>query len=312
MSGNDIERLEEILSRMAEDAADEGEREEAERFLAAHPEAAAEFKFEEALVTKLRELPSEEAPADFARGIMSRAPELPGSFLHRLELSLRRLLTPSLSAAAVMAAALVFLVPSGADKGFEGPPTIQVASLVAGPNGLHVGRELLYPDEARVLASGTTIKVPESSSAILVIDENVEVEVRGGTTLRLEPRIVHLANGSVYCRVEPGIGNFVVEGPLATARVVGTEFEVRAEDGRNEVSVAEGIVEVRAHRGEGTVQVLAGGKATVSRSSAGSIRTQGPVRHDGEPLTVKKPTEKPPTGTTGQGASEAIPSLDSY
>lgn len=312
MDSNDMERLEEILSRLAEGAAEEGEREEAERYLAAHPEAATELAFERALVDRLRELPSEQAPADFAPGILSRVPELPGSFLHRLELYLRRLLRPSLSAAAVMAAALVFLIPTSPNQTFESPPAVQVASLVAGPNGLQVGQELLYPDEVRALASGTTIKVPESSSATLVMDENVEVEVRGGSTLRLEPRVVHLAKGSVYCRVEPGIGNFAVEGPLATARVVGTEFEVRAEQGRNTVSVTEGIVEVRSHRGEGNVQVLAGGSATVARSSADTIRTEGPVRRDGEPLKVKEPPRRTPAGAAGPGRSENLPVLDSY
>lgn len=312
MTGDDSERLEELLSRLAEEAVDDGEREEAERFLAAHPEAAAELSFERALVDKLRELPAEQAPVDFARDIMSRAPDLPGSFLHRLELSLRRLLKPSLSAAAVMAAALLFLVPATRERPIQAPPTIQVASLVAGPNGLQVGPELLYPDESRALASGTIIKVPESSSASLVIDENVEVEVRGGTTIRLEPRHVHLAKGSVYCRVEKGIGNFVVEGPLASARVIGTEFEVKAEDGRNEVNVTEGIVEVRAHRGEGFVHVLAGGKASVAASSAGTVRTQGPVERNGEPLRVKKPGDPQGTGAAATGGSENLPRLDSF
>lgn len=315
------EHIEELLSHHAEDELDATEVAELEAFLATHPDQSAELDFERAVMQKLRSLPCEEAPADFASQVMAAAPPLPGGWMHRAELALRRLLLPGLVTAGALAASLL-LVPQGPDLFPEHAPrgaprqVMQVAQVMAGPGGATLGQLELQPGDLRPVRQGQRLRVPEGSSAHLQIADGVEVEVASRSELTLDYRMVFLDEGKVHARVRPGIGNFVVHAPQASAWVVGTEFSVSSDAG-TAVEVLKGIVEVRTRSGDQRTQLLPGGQALVRASQPTHLEIQGAHQDAREPLQVAAPDEGGPieaeAGKSGAQAEspEGLPSLDS-
>lgn len=104
------------------------------------------------------------------------------------------------------------------------------------------------------------------------------VKTRLGTELRIFPNSryrlnraeseLELARGKVWCLVKPGQGGFVVRTVEARASVLGTSFVVdRRKEGRTEVRVMKGEVEVVGRKGK-AVLVKAGQRTRVAVASA--------------------------------------------
>jgi len=194
------EKIEELLSHYAEGELSAEEQAEAEALLEEDSEAREALALERAVMDKLAALPGEVAPPSLARGVMEQLPPLPGGFLHRTEVSLRRLLKPGLAAASVLAAAL-FVVSAGAPSDPRGGgahyPPMRVARLIAGKGAVHLGNRVLAVGEQDRVLRGQRLVVPSGSTATLEIDEGVEVRVEPGSELLLDPRVVHLEAGGV-------------------------------------------------------------------------------------------------------------------
>lgn len=319
---DETERTEELLSHYAEGELTEAERDEVEALLAARPELRDELALARAVMDKLAALPCEVAPTDLARRIMEAAPPVPGGFLHQAEITLRRLLAPGLATAAIMAVALL-VVGVGGTGPTRAPmsyPPVQVATLVAGAGGVRLGDEQVAAGSRRDVVRGQRLVIPSGSSATLRVGQGVEIQVAEASELLLDPRVVHLERGAVDVSVEPGIGNFVVHGPLASAMVVGTRFRVEvAPNDDTAVRVLEGKVDTKAIHGGKTVRLVAGGQATVRRGAPAELQVEGPtIPTNGRPLQVAAPAS-PPSGpvagveATARPAStpEGLPSLDS-
>ncbi len=104
------------------------------------------------------------------------------------------------------------------------------------------------------------------------------VKTKLGTELRVYPNSryrlnaaeseLELARGKVWCLVKPGQGGFVVRTVEARASVLGTSFVVdRRKEGRTEVRVMKGKVEVVGRKGK-AVLVEAGQRTRVAVASA--------------------------------------------
>jgi ferric-dicitrate binding protein FerR (iron transport regulator) len=100
------------------------------------------------------------------------------------------------------------------------------------------------------------------SGRSVVIDEQIETADRSrmalrftdGTSLRIDARTrirvlsasaIELTSGAVYVDTGTENGRFEVRTPLATARDIGTQFEVRLLDGQLRLRVRSGVVELR-------------------------------------------------------------------
>ncbi|WP_247873253.1 FecR family protein [Azospirillum sp. TSH64] len=119
--------------------------------------------------------------------------------------------------------------------------------LVVGGLGVWRG-PTLYQDAVadQVTAAGQrrTVALPDGSTA----------EMNGGTALALDfrdgERRVRILRGEAWFHVTRDPDHpFVVDGGAGAARVLGTQFSVRREDGRTTVTVGDGLVEVSAHPG---------------------------------------------------------------
>lgn len=99
-------------------------------------------------------------------------------------------------------------------------------------------------DQVTSAGQRRTLTLPDGSTA----------EMNGGTALALDfrngERRVRILRGEAWFHVTRDPDHpFVVDGGAGAARVLGTQFSVRREDGRTTVTVGEGLVEVSAHPG---------------------------------------------------------------
>ncbi len=312
MSNSPEERLEALLSHHIENELVGSEKAEVEAYLAKHPEAEANLAFERALQARLRTLPKETVPTNFAENVMKKAPTLPGGMLHQIEMTLRKLLAPGLVAAAGMAGVLAFVAPQTgvlrAPRSYQ-PPPLQVATVMTHSGSVKLGSQTLEPGLPQTVFRGQPLVLAKGSSALLSIGEGVEVTVAEETELVLEPRMIRLDLGKVHVKVRPGIGHFIVRGPQASAEVIGTEFAVETTGLKTTVQVDHGIVETKAIRGGASVQLIAGGSATVDSSAPSKLQIQGPVRNRPRPLTV---LHEGPGKRLPSSEAEQLPLLDSY
>lgn len=179
--------------------------------------------------------------------------------LARLRAALGRpVFRPVLGAAvaAVLTAVSVFAVQSRSVRivGAQGRPDYSVQGR-AGWRGAPVGLRIapntrLRTDRAEML----TVRWPDGSE--MVLGPNSEM-----TVLRNEkPSRVALDQGQVYARIRPQQIGFTVEGPQASATVLGTEFWVEAHGGATTLYVIRG--RVRFANSQGAVVVTRWRKST--------------------------------------------------
>jgi ferric-dicitrate binding protein FerR (iron transport regulator) len=101
-------------------------------------------------------------------------------------------------------------------------------------------------DANGALAPGTKLRTLQGGSAALALDGGASLRLAAVTEVTLNgPRDVTLQSGMLYLdhRGAPGSG-YRIETPAGTARNVGTQFELRAEDGSLRLRVREGRVEI--------------------------------------------------------------------
>ncbi|PGH57303.1 FecR-like transmembrane sensor [Azospirillum palustre] len=95
---------------------------------------------------------------------------------------------------------------------------------------------------------------PAGQRRTLTLPDGSTAEMNGGTALALDfrdgERRVRILRGEAWFHVARDPDRpFVVDGGAGAARVLGTQFSVRREDGRTTVTVGDGLVEVSAHPG---------------------------------------------------------------
>ncbi|MGQ9523314.1 MAG: FecR domain-containing protein [Armatimonadota bacterium] len=117
--------------------------------------------------------------------------------------------------------------------------------------GLRVGQEMHFrTNRAEML----TIRWPDDSEVVLGQNSQASVRPSGG------PAQVVLDEGRVYARIRPQQVGFTVQGPQASATVLGTEFWVEAHSGATTLYVIRG--RVRFANSKGAVVVTRWRKST--------------------------------------------------
>lgn len=291
---------EELLSHSLEGELEASERALVDEYLKAHPEAQVDLVFYRGLMDRLAALPGETPPPDFAARVMEACPGAPGSWSHRIEQALGRFFGPALVTATALGALVAFsLLPLGASR------PGQIASLAESPSAVALletgsGGALLVHGAVpaggrKALSPGQLVSVGPGDPAELKFPGGVVARVAGGTRFSVSPREILLQQGKVRVSVKPGIGDFAVRGPDASAHVIGTEFEVEANGDGTTVSVHEGKVEVRAPGAE-PVKVGAGEVVSAARRTPGVIAA-------GRPAPAAAPV-------LPSGSPEGVPGLD--
>jgi len=135
------------------------------------------------------------------------------------------------------------------------PPTAGVRRFAAAMavllvvGGLGVWRgPMLYQnavaDQVTSTGQRRTVTLPDGSTADMNGDTALALDFRDG-----ERRVRLLRGEAWFYVIRDPDHPFVVDGGAGAARVLGTQFSVRREDGRTTVTVGEGLVEVSAHPG---------------------------------------------------------------
>lgn len=149
------------------------------------------------------------------------------------------------------------------------PPAVATVAVVDGI------LEVRSPDGGRreVTAAGLGSPVEAGDRLLTGVGSRAALRLAGGQSLRLDGSTdlrlgraltVDLDRGAVY--VDSGVddvGTVEVSTPLGVARDVGTQFEVRVDDGELTVRVREGVVALT--RGEAVLQIASGTGVTVPR-----------------------------------------------
>ncbi len=302
-AGERDEGLDERLAAYLEGELEGDDRDQVERHLESHPEDRYELGFHRALGRRLARVPGESAPVDFAAKVMEAAPGTPGSLSHRIELVLRRFLQPALVLAGGLAAWVVLgpLLPGHAPEvagGFgPGAPRTSLALLETGSGGAVLTSGSIPAHERKALGAGQVVQLGFGTPGLVRFPGGVGALVHPGTRFSIRERALYLTQGKVRVKVTPGIGDFAVHGPEASAHVVGTEFEVEALDGTTRVGVQEGVVEVR-REGRPPVRLKAGESVAASDSESDWIRPQARL------------PEIPPPTTVPSDSAEGVPTLD--
>jgi hypothetical protein len=174
-----------------------------------------------------------------------------------------------------MRSALALLILAGVLRAAEPAPQPELAATVFGvkpvaariqydgkPGGLKVGNQLWLGDRLRlqpsgqvklILADGSTLKVEGGSDLTLAKPEGAL-----GSLLKLAQGLIRVV------AAKQGLGQKLrVETQSAVVAVKGTQFQVEAQDGKSELKVLEGLVEINAPQG-GTPTAVAAGEAVMS------------------------------------------------
>ncbi len=151
--------------------------------------------------------------------------------------------------------------------GLEGAPSEPVAHVVAARNTM-VDGEVLAEEEARgrPIRDGEALSTATRGLLKLTLESGGSMRLFPGTEARLMDggRTVVLDIGRVWCQVEASDDPFVVRTPSGEARVLGTSFVVEhTPDGRTDVRVITGRVEVTDVEERGRVEVPAGRRSQV-------------------------------------------------
>jgi ferric-dicitrate binding protein FerR (iron transport regulator) len=144
---------------------------------------------------------------------------------------------------AVLAAAAVLLVSVALRDGTEAPGHALLGHTVAVVERAQGERPRPLGSPVRI---GEWVDTTSASRLALRFDDGTLVRVDTGTRLRaIAPAAIELAAGAVYVDTERERGRFEVHTALATARDIGTQFEVRLHDETLRLRVRSGAVELR-------------------------------------------------------------------
>jgi ferric-dicitrate binding protein FerR (iron transport regulator) len=124
-----------------------------------------------------------------------------------------------------------------------------------------------------VVRSGGWIETDEKTRVALRFSDGTSLRLDAGTRLRpLASAVIELSMGAVYVDTGRQSGPFEVRTALATARDIGTQFEVRVLDGSVRLRVRTGAVELtdsgRSVTGRGGTEITWSGAGAVSRPIA--------------------------------------------
>jgi ferric-dicitrate binding protein FerR (iron transport regulator) len=122
-----------------------------------------------------------------------------------------------------------------------------------------------------VVRSGDWIETDDKTRVALRFLDGTSLRLDAGSRLRpLAPAVVELSRGAVYIDTGPESGRFEVRTALATARDIGTQFEVRVIDESVRLRVRTGAVELtdrgRSLTGREGTEIMWSGAGVVSRS----------------------------------------------
>lgn len=184
-----------------------------------------------------------------------------------------------LSGSALVAAAAVLVLLAGRlrdDRPVEMPPGADVAvveRVEGAPQRLSGSSPSSVLAAQDVVRTGEWIETGPGTRIALRFTDGTSVRLDAGSRLRsLSPVGIELAGGAVYVDTGRESGRFEVRTPIAVARDVGTQFEVRLVDEGLRLRVRTGMVELRDDRrsvsGRGGTEVLFSEEGAVSRAIA--------------------------------------------
>jgi ferric-dicitrate binding protein FerR (iron transport regulator) len=165
-------------------------------------------------------------------------------------------------------AAAVLLVAVSRAPTDQRPATPGVA--VARVEQVHGGLRVQRGDPVR---TGDWIETDAASRVALRFDDGTSVRLDAASRVRaLSAREVELTAGAVYVDTGGEHGRFIVRTPLATARDVGTQFEIRLVEETLRLRVRTGVVELhdagRRLSGRAGTEIMLSSAAAVSRPIA--------------------------------------------
>jgi ferric-dicitrate binding protein FerR (iron transport regulator) len=159
-------------------------------------------------------------------------------------------------------AAVVSMVPR--DSAVPGGAVAVVEHADRARDGLHGGASVAINDQIET-ADASRIALRFTDGTSLRIDARTRVRVVSASA-------IELTSGAVYVDTGTENGRFEVRTPLATARDIGTQFEVRLLDGQLRLRVRSGVVELRdgarSFSGRPGTEVLWSASGAVSRPAA--------------------------------------------
>ena len=192
---------------------------------------------------------------------------------HRRRTIRRRLLT----ATAVLATAAAVVVIVGRATRIDRAPTPadQVVAVVERIDGNpRRSSDMANSGATRglsprdVVRAGEWIETDPSARVALRFSDGTSVRLdRGSRARMLSTSVIELSSGAVYLDTDRTSGQFEVRTAVATARDVGTQFEVRMIDKALRLRVRTGVVELR----EGPRSVSGRGGTEITFSAAGAV-----------------------------------------
>lgn len=180
----------------------------------------------------------------------------------------RRAIRKRALVAATLAAAAAVVVLLG--RGERSQPHIAVGDPVALVEQVDGIAELQPEDAVRI---GEWIETAVESRVALRFDDGASVRIDSGSRVRaLSSSVIELAAGAVYLDTGSERSGFEVRTPLATARDIGTQFEVRLIDESLQLRVRTGMVQLtdraRSMSGRPGTEIVLSATGAVSRPIA--------------------------------------------
>jgi FecR protein len=137
--------------------------------------------------------------------------------------------------------------------------------IAAVPNAQRTGGYLLTNDSVR---TGEWLETDSRARLALRFADGTSVRLDVGSRARpLSSNVIELTAGAVYIDTDRESGHFEVRTPVATARDVGTQFEIRLLDITVRLRVRTGVVELR----DGARSVSGRGGTEVMFSTTGAV-----------------------------------------
>lgn len=203
----------------------------------------------------------------------------------RADISRRVMRRRLVGAGSAVAAAAVVIAVTLPDRRVDAPAVqagARVARVEQVTGAVHIRRRVGERDRVAPLlegsiAPGSWIETGGDGRVALRFQDGTAVRVDAGSRLRaVSSSVVELVGGAVYVDTEREDGRFEVRTPLATARDIGTQFEVRVSHGTLRLRVRSGLVELQEPAR--SISARAGTEIALSAAGATSrpIPTFGP------------------------------------
>ncbi|PZQ63464.1 MAG: iron dicitrate transport regulator FecR [Phenylobacterium zucineum] len=131
---------------------------------------------------------------------------------------------------------------------------------------------LMAPTYATDVGQQLRVRLPDGSSVMLNTDSRLRVAYRDG-----ERRLLLLRGEAFFDVARDPRRPFIVEAAGAAVRAVGTRFEVRRDAGAVQVTLVEGVVQVRQDKGPAAWTLRPNQKLSLSAAGAGTPRAADAV-----------------------------------